>query len=142
MRACFFFSFVSYLFSLFKFFRPELAEQMPEAMERATALVRGQFAKIDRELGGQEYLAGSFSRADLAFAPHFGATAFMGLAPGPETPALAAWVTRVSARESVQRATQEAVESLGLKHENPLFDPNRLTRVDAGVDPVRHTVCP
>lgn len=114
------------VFSLFKFFRPELAEQMPEAMERATALVRGQFAKIDRELGGQEYLAGSFSRADLAFAPHFGATAFMGLAPGSDTPGLAAWVARLSARESVKRATQEAMESLGQKHENPLFDPNRL----------------
>lgn len=114
------------VFSLFKFFRTELAAAMPAAMDRSTALLRGQFAKINRELGAQEYLVGSFSRADLAFAPHFGACAFMGLAPGADTPGLAAWFARVAARDSVQRATQEAVASLGVKHENPLFDTNRL----------------
>jgi glutathione S-transferase/RNA polymerase-associated protein len=114
------------VFSMFKFFRPELAERMPEALDRATALLRGQFGKLERELAGREYLAGAFSRADLAFAPHFGAAAFMGLAPGADTPNLAAWLARVNARESVQRASQEAVACVGQKYERPIFDPHRL----------------
>jgi glutathione S-transferase len=112
--------------SMFKFFRPELAERMPQALERATALLHGQFLKLERELGGREYFAGAFSRADVALAPHFGAAAFMGMAPGAETPHLAAWLARVNQRPSVQRASQEAVAAVGQTYEHPLFNPNRL----------------
>jgi hypothetical protein len=114
------------VFSMFKFFRPDLAESMPDEFERCTALLRGQFLKLERELGGREYFGGAFSRADIALVPHFSAAAFMGLAPGPETPNLAAWLARVSARPSVQRASQEAVACVGQTYERPLFNPNRL----------------
>jgi hypothetical protein len=114
------------VFSVFKFFRPELAEQMPAQAEKATALVRRHFASLERALAGQEYFVGKFSRADLAFAPHIGATAFLGLAPGADTPGLAAWLERMNARESVKRTTEEAIASLGVKHERPMFNPQRL----------------
>jgi glutathione S-transferase len=114
------------VFAMFKFFRSELAEQMPQALERATALVRGHFARLERELAGREYFAGAFSRADIAFAPHFGSVAFLGLPPGADTPNLAAWLARLNARPSVQRATQEAVASIGQTYEHPLFNPQRL----------------
>lgn len=114
------------VFSIFKFFRPELAGRMPAALERATTLARGQFTKLEHELEGREYIAGAFSRADLAFAPHFGAAAFMGLVAGADTPNVAAWLQRINARESVQRASQEAIAAVGQKHDRPFFDSNRL----------------
>lgn len=114
------------VFSVFKFFRPDLAEQLPNQAERATQSVRSHFAGLERQLAGKEYFFEKFSRADLAVAPHVGAASFMGLTPGSDTPALAAWLERMNARQSVQRAMQEAVASLGVKHERPMFDPNRL----------------
>jgi len=114
------------VFSVFKFFRTELAAQLPAQLERATQSVRAHFTALERELAGKEYFLGKFSRADLAFAPHLGATSFMGLAPGADTPSLAAWLERMNARPSVQRTMQEAIGSIGVKHERPMFNPNRL----------------
>lgn len=112
--------------SVFKFFRTELAERLPDQTARAVQSVRGHFARLERVLAGKEYFLEKFSRADLAFAPHVGAASYMGLAPGPDTPVLAAWLERMNARESVQRTMQEAVASIGVKHERPMFNPSRL----------------
>jgi len=113
-------------YSMFKFFRPVLAEEKPEALRNAEAGVRGHFAALDRLLEGRAYLLGGFSRADIAFAPHIGACGFLGLPPGEDTPHLAAWQARMSERESIQRVTQEAMASLGEKHDEPAFDNDRL----------------
>ena len=113
-------------FFLFKFFRPQLAESHPEQTQRAEAGVRGHYAELERRLAGRDYLLGEFSRADLALAPHVGAVAFLGLAPGAETPQLAAWHARMNERESVQRTTQEAIGSIGKEPEDSWFDVNRL----------------
>jgi len=113
-------------FSLFKFFRPALAEEHPEACAKAEAGVRGHYAVLDRALVGRAFLLGGFSRADIAYAPHVGAAAFLGLAPDERTPQLAAWHARMNERESVQRATQEAIGSLSNPVDDPIFDTNRL----------------
>ncbi|MDJ0849388.1 MAG: glutathione S-transferase family protein [Myxococcota bacterium] len=112
--------------SLFKFFRPAMAEQLPEVMQRAENSVRAHYAALDRALEGRPFFVGEFSRADLAFAPHVGACAFMGLAPGEDTPHLAAWHARMTERESVQRVSQESIASIGQQHDDPFFDPERL----------------
>ncbi len=112
--------------SLFKFFRTEMAEQFPEVVQRAEDSVRAHFAALDRRLAGRTWLVGEFGRADIAFAPHVGACAFMGLAPGDDTPHLAAWHARMSERESVQRMSQETIASIGQQHDDPFFDPQRL----------------
>ncbi len=112
--------------SLFKFFRPELAADHPAELAKASESIQRLFARIATELGDGPYLLGDFSRADLAFAPHFGALGFFGMAPGDDTPALAAWVARLNERASVQRASQEAIASVGVEHERPLFDPQHL----------------
>ncbi len=114
------------VWSLFKFFRPAMAEQFPEVMQRAEASVRAHYAALDRALEGRPFFVGEFSRADLAFAPHVGACAFMGLAPGEDTPHLAAWHARMTERESVQRVSQESIASIGQQHDDPFFDPERL----------------
>ena len=112
--------------SLFKFFRTEMAQSHPEHMAKAEAAVRGHWAAIDRRLAGGDFLLGDLSRADLALAPHVGAAAFMGVPPGEDTPALAAWHARMNERESVSRTMQEAMASIGQEHEDSFFDPNRL----------------
>lgn len=113
-------------FSLFKFFRPDLVEKLPDAFRKSEAGVRGHFADLDRRLEGRNYLLGSFGLADIAFAPHVGACAFLGLTPGKDTPHLAAWLARINERESIQRTTREAMASLERKHDDPAFDPNHL----------------
>lgn len=114
------------VFSIFKFFRTELAAQLPAQLEKATQAVRAHYRSLERELAGKEYFLEKFSRADLAVAPHLGGASFMGLAPGPDTPNLAAWLERMNARESVKRVSQEAIASLSVQHERPMFNPNRL----------------
>ncbi|HZR84305.1 MAG TPA: glutathione S-transferase family protein [Candidatus Binatia bacterium] len=111
---------------LFKFFRPTLAAEFPQAMANAEAAMRRVYADLDRRLAGREYLLGKFTRADIAFSPHLGACAFVGLAPGEDTPDLSAWLARMNARESVQRTTQEAIASLEVKVDDPFFDTSRL----------------
>jgi len=117
---------VTIAYSLFKFFRPALAAELPDALARAEASLRAVFADLDRRLAGREYFTGAFSRADIAFAPHLGACAFLGMAPGEDTPHLASWLARVNARASIQRVTQEAVASLNQPVDAPFFDTNRL----------------
>ena len=113
-------------FSLFKFFRPALIDSHVEQFRNAEAGVRAHFAAFERRLEGRDYLLGEFSRADIALAPHVGAAGFLGLAPGDDTPQLAAWQARMNERESVQRATQEAIASIGNEPEDSFFDTNRL----------------
>lgn len=113
-------------YSMFKFFRPALAEEQPEALRRAEAAVRAHFAALDRRLEGRTHFVGGFGRADIAVAPHVGACAFLGLAPDDSTPHLAAWHARTRERESVKRTAEEAIASVGQQHDDPLFDPNRL----------------
>jgi glutathione S-transferase len=113
-------------FSLFKFFRPKLADAHPEAFAKSEAGVRGHFSELDRRLEGRDWLCGEFSRADIALAPHVGACGFLGLAPGAETPQLAAWHARMNERESVARTSQEAIASIGNEPEDSFFDVNRL----------------
>ena len=112
--------------SLFRFFRPGLAETHPHADRAAEDGVRGHFTAFERHLGRNDYLCGAFGRADIALAPHVGACAFLGVAPGAETPALAAWHARVSERPSVRQATEEAMASLGHQPDRPFFDASRL----------------
>jgi glutathione S-transferase len=113
-------------YSIFKFFRPGLEAKLPDAARNAESGLRAHFVALDRRLDGRDYFLGSFSRADLAFIPHLGAAAFMGLSPGADTPHLAAWLARMNERDSVQRTTQEALATLEQKHDDPAFDNDRL----------------
>jgi glutathione S-transferase len=113
-------------YSMFKFFRPALLAEKPEAFQVAEAVVRAHFADLDQRLAGRDYFLDSLSRADLAMAPHFGTAALLGLTPGADTPQLAAWHARMQGRESIRRMTKEAVDSLQHQPEEPFFDNKRL----------------
>lgn len=113
-------------YSMFKFFRTQMAESHPQQMARSEQELRAHFARLDGWLAGRPYFLGEFSRADLAFVPHIGACGFMGLAPGEDTPNLAAWNARMNERESVTKTSEEAIGSIGQKHDDAWFDPGHL----------------
>jgi glutathione S-transferase len=66
-----------YVLGLMKLFRPEISEKLPQALAKATAALEKHWANLDRELDGKEWFVGTFTRADIAVAPHLAAAAFM-----------------------------------------------------------------
>lgn len=113
---------------LMKVFRPQLAEKHPQVLARAEEQLRGLYARLERELGEREYLCDAFSRADIAAAPHMLGAAYIGYAVGDEHPRLRAWVERVQARPSIERATAELLEAFewSRKDSDPFFQNDRL----------------
>lgn len=112
-----------------KLFRPDLPKEVPGALSAAEEILLRHYAFLDRELaGGDWFLASGFSLVDIALAPHLRSAAFMGLAPGPEHPALGAWLERVSERPSIQQAVREMAAGYAAATSDPeaLFDPGRL----------------
>ncbi len=113
--------------ALFKIFRPELAGTFPDALGAAVAVLERCYAALDRGLTG-DFLLGTFSRADACLIPFVATAAFTGVAPDERTPHLAAWLARMNARPSVQRAMQEALDAYARSQSiaNPLFSTQRL----------------
>lgn len=58
------------------------------------------FARIEMELQGKEYLAGSFSLADIAFMANFDLLDRFQIAVDPKYPNTIAWIARLKARPS------------------------------------------
>jgi glutathione S-transferase len=73
-------------------------------VEEGRVAVRKAVAVLERELGGQDYLAGSFSLADICFMPYI-EYLFMTGEGGliTEAPHVGAWWTRLSERASWQK---------------------------------------
>ena len=78
-------------------------ERDPERLRRAKEEVDRAFLLLERELGGKEYLGGSFSLADAAFAPRLILLVNRNV-PLPEgSRALRGYVDRLRQRESIRR---------------------------------------
>jgi glutathione S-transferase len=82
----------------------------PKGQADQTAIAKAQqdvtmcFERLERELGNNEYLAGSFSLADISFAswaPLFGP---LQIEVPANCPRVKAWLTRLSERPSVKAA--------------------------------------
>jgi glutathione S-transferase len=83
--------------------KPE-GERDAEKLRRAKDEVDRAFALLERELaGGKEYLAGSFSIADAAFAPRLLLLVARGVALPDGARALRGYVDRLRQRESIRR---------------------------------------
>jgi glutathione S-transferase len=117
-----------FVLGLVKLMHPELARDVPEALPRVEAILRRHQAFLERELAGREWLVGTFSLADVALAPHLRSAAFIGYPPGPEHPALAAWLERCRTRPSLRRATREMAEAYAASMSDPdtIFDPRHV----------------
>lgn len=85
---------------------PHMREQMGEEAAAAAPAALGAFyEKTDRRLEGREFLAGTFSCADIAFFMAQFFASFLG-APAPaELANVAAWRTRMAGRDSVRKVT-------------------------------------
>src|SRR6185295_14765704 len=100
-----------FVLGIVKLMKPDLARAVAGALPRAEEIFRRHQAFLERELAGREWFLGTFSRVDIALAPHLRSAAFMGYPPGPEHPALAAWLERARVRPSLRRATREMAEA-------------------------------
>jgi glutathione S-transferase len=119
-----------------KLFRPEVGEQHPKALERAVAALGQHWANLDAMLGDREWLAGTFSRADIAVAAHTAVATFLGYGPTSTTPRFAAWAKRAAERPCIARAVDDALAAYHESQTNPqpFFDNKRIHWRDARIE--------
>ena len=79
--------------------KPE-AERDPNILGTATAEINQCFDRIENELHGKEYLAGSFSLADIAFMANFDLLERFQIPVDSKYVNTAAWIARLKARPS------------------------------------------
>jgi glutathione S-transferase len=73
-----------------------------EGVAAALATIERFYAKTDATLAGREYLAGTFSYADIAFFMAQFFASFLGAPPSGDLSNVAAWRSRVAGRPSVK----------------------------------------
>ncbi len=74
-----------------------------EGVGAALAAIENYYAAVDTRLTGREYLAGTFSYADIAFFMAQFFASFLGAPPPASLANVAAWRGRVGARSSVRK---------------------------------------
>jgi len=79
--------------------KPE-GERDAKVLEQASAKITECFDRLEKELEGREYLAGSFSLADIAFIPNIDTLDRIQIAIDPKYKNLLAWIARLKARPS------------------------------------------
>jgi len=117
-----------FVLAIIKVTRAEIASETPAALATAVELLSDHYGFLERELAGRDWFLGAFSLVDIALAPHVRAAAFLGHPPGPEHPALSAWLSRLKQRPSLRQATREMAEAFAASQaaKDSLFDPRRL----------------
>jgi glutathione S-transferase len=84
--------------------KPE-AERDAEKLANARQQVQRMLAVIDGSLAGRQWLAGSFSLADVAFAPRVVILGALGIELDPEWKNVASWIQRLNQRASIHDLT-------------------------------------
>ena len=79
--------------------KPE-GQQDGKLIERAKAEIAKCFDRLEKELEGKQYLAGSFSLADIAYMPNFAALERFNIPVDPKHKNVLAWIARLKARPS------------------------------------------
>jgi glutathione S-transferase len=75
-------------------------EKDPNRLEQARTAIARCFDRIEKELDGQEYLAGTFSLADIAFMANFDQLSRFQIPIDPRYGRTIAWIERLKARPS------------------------------------------
>jgi glutathione S-transferase len=120
---------------LLKLMKPDLAKDVPESLPNTEAALARHYATLERELAGRDWFLGEFSLVDIALTPHLRSAGFMGCGPGPEHPALSAWLERGAARPSLKRAMRELAAGYAASQQpDSVFDPNRAHWRDARIE--------
>jgi len=103
-----------------------LAEQL---LARAGEQIAGMHLRLERELGGREYFNGqSFGWGDLSVFPYIAGAAGNGFPP-PAGSKVAAWLERVSQRDSIRACTNAAMEAMaGFQNLGPIIEQGLFIR--------------
>jgi glutathione S-transferase len=122
--------------AVLKIFRPEAGTAHPEALDAAVRTLGQYWTSLDDLLGDRDWLAGTFSRADIAVAAHVAGATFMGHGPTAATPRFAAWAARAAARPAIARAMNDALAAYQESQQNPdpFFSSKRLHWRDARIE--------
>jgi glutathione S-transferase/RNA polymerase-associated protein len=98
-------------------------------LARAEQQIRGMYQRLERELGSREYFNGErFGWGDLSVYPYVAGSTGHGFAPASPS-RLAAWLERVSRRDSVQRCAAAAREALaGFQNLGPIIEQGLVVR--------------
>ena len=75
-------------------------------IDRARAEITKCFDRIEKELAGKEYLAGTFSLADIAYMPNFDPLERFNIPVDPKYKNMLAWIQRLKARPSYAASAQ------------------------------------
>ena len=104
----------------------EVAEQL---LQRAGTQIAGMYQRLERELGSRPFLNGErFGWGDLSAYPYVAGSTGNGFAP-PSGSQLAAWLERVSQRDSVQKCAAAAMEALaGFQNLGPIVEQGLFVR--------------
>ncbi|MCL5045132.1 MAG: glutathione S-transferase family protein [Deltaproteobacteria bacterium] len=88
------------------------AERDPTRIQRVQRGLENILNYINRELEGQEFLAGPFSVADIAFAPRLLVLKEMGFEAAFNRPHVEGWIKRLSERAAIANLKGLSVEPL------------------------------
>jgi glutathione S-transferase len=91
--------------------RPE-AERDQGRVQRLHRLIERALDYVNHELTGQQFLAGDFSVADIAFAPRLLVLGELGLDASVNRPNVDAWIKRMLERPSIQSLQGVTVQPL------------------------------
>ncbi|HZZ07375.1 MAG TPA: glutathione S-transferase family protein, partial [Candidatus Binataceae bacterium] len=91
--------------------RPE-AERDQGRVQRLHRLIERALDYVNHELTGQQFLAGDFSVADIAFAPRLLVLGELGLDASVNRPNVDAWIKRMLERPSIQSLQGVTLEPL------------------------------
>ncbi len=89
--------------------KPE-AERDPNRVQRLRQSVERVLDYVNRELAGQQFLAGEFSVADIGFAPRMLVLREVGVDVALNRPNVDAWLKRMQERPSIRNLQGVAVE--------------------------------
>jgi glutathione S-transferase len=85
---------------IFRELRKPEGERDQSVIEQFKAKITECFDRIENELEGREYLAGSFSLADIAFVPNIETLDRLQIQVDPKYRNILAWIARLKARPS------------------------------------------
>jgi len=100
---------LQFLRFLFVVRRPQLRDEHSAAASALSETTQRHLAYLDHELDGRAWLAGDFSRADVALFPHVTSLGYLGERIPAGCGRLREWVERMRRRPSVERDAAAAM---------------------------------
>jgi glutathione S-transferase len=83
------------------------AERDENAIQAAREQTQAEFPRLERELSGREFLAGSFSLADIAFIPDILLFDSFGIRVPSDCRNVLGWIERLKSRASTRKLMKE-----------------------------------